>query len=206
MKDPYEVLGVPKSASAAEIKKAFRAKSKITHPDRNGGNTELQSQINVAYSLLSDDSKRAQFDQTGNARVPPTDEAARTKLTFLIMQAIGQGEDQLFDLVAIARDALRNELSGLAIARSRVVRAQKKFKRALKQLKGPPDNFLHYAIEDQLKGCDRALAAATVDEIMLERAIEMLAEFSFVMEAEAAGGFLTQRPDLLSAFTVRLGR
>lgn len=65
MKDPYEVLGVAKTASEAEIKKAFRTLAKKHHPDKHQGDKEAQKkfqEISGAYDLLSDKEKRAQYD------------------------------------------------------------------------------------------------------------------------------------------------
>jgi len=64
--DFYEVLGVSKSASKSEIKKAFREKAKKYHPDK-GGDEKKFKKINEAYEVLSDDKKRAQYDQFGSA-------------------------------------------------------------------------------------------------------------------------------------------
>lgn len=65
MRDPYEVLGVPKTASEAEIKKAFRALAKKHHPDKHAGDAAAQKkfqEISGAYDILGDKEKRAQYD------------------------------------------------------------------------------------------------------------------------------------------------
>ena len=65
MRDPYEILGVTKSASEAEIKKAFRGLAKKHHPDTHGGDEKAAKkfqEISGAYDLLGDKEKRAKFD------------------------------------------------------------------------------------------------------------------------------------------------
>lgn len=63
-RDYYEVLGVPKNASADEVKKAFRRLARKHHPDA-GGSEEKFKEINQAYEVLSDAEKREQYDQYG---------------------------------------------------------------------------------------------------------------------------------------------
>jgi DnaJ-class molecular chaperone len=66
MRNPYDVLGVPRSASEAEIKKAFRKLAKTYHPDSNKNDPKTKdkfAEINSAYEILGDAQKRAQFDR-----------------------------------------------------------------------------------------------------------------------------------------------
>jgi len=65
--DYYQTLGVTKSASADEIKRAYRKLAHEHHPDKNKGNEAKFKEINEAYQVLSDQSKRQQYDQFGSA-------------------------------------------------------------------------------------------------------------------------------------------
>lgn len=64
-KDYYQQLGVSKSASKDEIKKAFRKLAHEHHPDKKGGDDKKFKELNEAYQVLSDDQKRARYDQFG---------------------------------------------------------------------------------------------------------------------------------------------
>ena len=66
MRDPYEVLGVDRKASAGDIKSAFRKLAKKLHPDANKNDPKAASrfaEINAAYEILGEDDKRKAFDR-----------------------------------------------------------------------------------------------------------------------------------------------
>ncbi len=79
-KDYYEILGVSKTASKDEIKKAFHKMAHTHHPDKKGGDEAKFKEVNEAYQTLSDENKRAQYDRFGSG-----------------YQQTGQGQGQGFD-------------------------------------------------------------------------------------------------------------
>ncbi len=64
-KDYYEILGVTKTATKDDIKKAFHKMAHKYHPDKSGGDEARFKEVNEAYQILSDEKKRAQYDQYG---------------------------------------------------------------------------------------------------------------------------------------------
>jgi molecular chaperone DnaJ len=74
-KDYYDVLGVSRSASADEVRKAYRKLAMQYHPDRNANNpqaTEKFKELSEAYEVLSDETKRRQYDQFGHEGMKST--------------------------------------------------------------------------------------------------------------------------------------
>ena len=73
-KDYYEILGVKKTATEAELKKAYRELAKKYHPDKNKGNKEAENrfkELSEAYAVLSDKDKRDQYDRLGREAFGP---------------------------------------------------------------------------------------------------------------------------------------
>src|SRR5579862_8474215 len=66
-KDYFNILGISKTATEDEIKKAYRKLAHQYHPDKTGGDDKKFKEINEAYQVLSDKNRRAQYDRFGTA-------------------------------------------------------------------------------------------------------------------------------------------
>lgn len=65
MKDYYQILGVPRTASKEDIKRAYRKLAHKYHPDKKDGDEDKFKEVNEAYQILSDESKKSQYDRFG---------------------------------------------------------------------------------------------------------------------------------------------
>ncbi len=114
-KDYYQTLGVERSASDADIKKAYRRLAMKYHPDRNPGRekqaTEHFKEINEAYGVLGDPDKRRQYDQYGTVgNIGDIFGSANTRTTFEgVMRDFGGLKLDLSFLEGIFGEALRGK-------------------------------------------------------------------------------------------------
>jgi molecular chaperone DnaJ len=111
-RDYYEVLGVDKTASQEEIKKAYRVLAKKYHPDMNPGDKEAADKFkeaSEAYAVLSDADKRKQYDQFGHAAFDGTGGfGAGEDLTSTAL--ISATSSAIFSVIFLAEAELRGAL------------------------------------------------------------------------------------------------
>lgn len=122
----YETLGVPRTASADEIKQAFLRKASEQHPDK-GGTADGMADINRAYECLSDEKRRADYDETGaDGEVKPVEIEARDALITLFDAAMKNSDgDWLRDvsqMLAQHRNGLEQAKAGTEVKLNRLVK------------------------------------------------------------------------------------
>lgn len=159
---PYDVLGVANTASAADIKRAYRRKSSRAHPDRKGGSAQDMQQINRAYALLSDETKRAQYDSTGQEEFTPVEQTARMNFAQLVPKMLDEYANAIeFDLVAKLREVVTNSRATIEAQTTAQRRKLDKIERVLKKRLKPnanADPMLVWLIEQQVMQARARLA------------------------------------------------
>lgn len=122
----YDTLGVDLEATPEEIKKAYRAKSTIHHPDKEGGTEEAQRKLNHAYAILRDPRARETYDTTGSEDSREVDLNKRAYNTLsgylnACIQELGK-ETKYNDIIKIIRENIKLEIIG-GFAKRRTIKA-----------------------------------------------------------------------------------
>lgn len=185
--DPYEELGVDRSADDKAIKQAFRAKARKAHPD-TGGSPEAFDRLKRAELVLSDPAKRAKYDATGEAEeTAPNiiDQGAWGLIGDLIFQAIEKEANVTqADLFGVIRAVLERDLDSItgdmAKAKAKVAKAEKligRFKRKQAGVNVMERMLLHHI--DTLK---KPLALMIEAQAIRRRGLELLKEYDFTRD------------------------
>ncbi len=174
-KNLYETLGVKPEATPAELKRARRKKAAKAHPDHGGDQVEM-SQINHAYDVLIDPSRRLLYDSTGE------DSAAskESRVQGLIMGAFADA------LIKDAPGILIHAMRFVDDAKQSATKQRADGKRALKSLKdrrdkiktAGPVNAFHLVIDQNITHVEQKLAGLDNDIAMIDEALEELKSYS----------------------------
>lgn len=166
--NPYETLGLARTATADEVKQAYRRRASETHPDK-GGNADEFRRVQDAYEVLSDPARRRKYDVTGDdgrSDVP----AAHLIATRAFLDAIhdpkieGSGRNFLQHAVLILRRKAKETAANLGNCEHNL-KAYRETRRHLTHKKGqslrqPSDDPLGAALDDQI-----AITAAAQAEL-----------------------------------------
>lgn len=183
----YEVLGVPRNASQAEVKKAFRERAWRAHPDR-GGSPETMTALNKAYDVLMDPELREQYDRTGDDRVLATlDYMARDAVMNAVMQLIDTEHDQDIVAAMVAGFTARQDEIGrdLSTIPGRIARMQRRAQRV--RAKGQA-NLVQMIVAQRVAQLDKVRQDLEGSLPIIARALEMVAEHEWVAEQAAGAG------------------
>lgn len=183
----YETLGVPRDASQADIKRAYRAKSSAAHPDRNGGDTAKMSAINAAYDVLRDPQRRADYDAGGKGSERSTiEEDARKALVGFFRKALEAPEH--LPIVQLVREIIKQgrdqnvKLRGVIDRRRRVLHTRRKMIRA----KG--ENLIHMLIDGELQSMSDDLVKLDYDSLLADQVEKLIGDYESLDVPPSAQG------------------
>jgi curved DNA-binding protein CbpA len=189
VQDPYETLGLERSADLASIKKAYRKACSEAHPDKHGGDGRRQQEVNDAYAILSDTDRRARFDASG-------DTSPRGRLMENARAIVANEFSKLMDSefavdpISLLRTALEQMKSQAFADRQTCSQRIRFLERKVKALKGPrEDNFLAPVIEGKLAQARGQLAAIDQAVESFGLALEIIQAYSWALEADQQAGF-----------------
>ena len=180
--DLYQTLDLPKKATAAEVKKAYRRKAKQHHPDKGGKATDM-ADINHAYAVLSDETRRASYDNTGSDKQAASPNAAAHALLMqLFVQALNAQQP---DVVRFTRDSLygsRQEIQANKVQTT--ARLNHLLSRRGDVSVSEGDNLFHSLIDQQVSQGRIAVANLTAQEAQVEAALELLKAYTSNVTAQ----------------------
>lgn len=156
MKNLYEDLGVASGATKDAIKKAYRRKAQKSHPDK-GGNQEEFQMVKHAYEILSDDARRARYDECGDESAPQEMESqAMTSIAALVMQCIDKSDVKYEDIIAKVRRMIDGNITEMKKTKIQITARITKLEGFSKRLKTSADEnkIAAFALHEsqQMKG------------------------------------------------------
>ncbi len=153
-RDYYEVLGVGKSASEAEIKSAYRKLALQYHPDRNkeSGTTDKFKEVNAAYEVIGNPEKRKMYDQFGHAGVSNGSAGNQGPFSYTYSNQGGQGFENIFGGFSDPFDIFESFFGGSSPFRQQARKIQYQLKiDFMEAVKGVTKNIVHQGKQYAIK-------------------------------------------------------
>ena len=181
MADLYDTLGVQHDATKADIKSTYRRQAKAAHPD-TGGDPATFHALERAYRILSDDEKRARYDEHGDTEFQPdnTESEAVSIIAAIVDRFINDDRAKYKNLVGEIRKAIKDEI---ATARRSIDEGRKYELKAIdlqKRVKGKKGGALLISMfESKLRDAREAVASLERQIAIREKALAMIEDADF---------------------------
>jgi curved DNA-binding protein CbpA len=179
--NPYQELGLAPDCSQEDIKRQYRILAHQHHPDR-GGDAERFKRISLAYEVLSDTARRAEYDRTGQFdQKHSIRSAAIERLGNMINHYVPELNADAEDLIIKMRMDIYQALNQLAGNMAHVQRQLKNAKKTHKKLwvKSKGENFLKTFVENLIERREKELVDLARHQATMELMLEMLEDYHF---------------------------
>jgi curved DNA-binding protein CbpA len=191
MIDLYRLLGIKRGASKAEVRKAYRRKAKVSHPDK-GGSAEAFSALATAHDVLSDERRRERYDATGEIVAAKPDNADVAAIE-IIAQKLGLIIHSEHDVSALGigemiEQAIREDIArrqaGIADHNRAIGRAARLRARVKRKADGA-DNMLARVLDWHERSAKDLIKKSEEAVSSMERALAILDGYSFIEDLPA---------------------
>jgi len=179
--NPYTVLQVSPQATDEEIKKKYRLLAQQNHPDK-GGNVETFQQINLAYSILSDPTRRKHFDSTGEYQVNNSlREEALGNLSMILNHFINEINPDVEDLIVLMKNDANREKEQLNNAITNCLNMLSKLEKVLRKLKKKKEgeNILKMFTSQRIKALENDIITFNKKIEVCDKMLEILEDYEF---------------------------
>lgn len=189
--DLYETLEVPKTASKAEIRRAYKRKASKAHPDK-GGTKESFQMVSHAHAVLTDDKRREKYDAGGGDEQPLDRNAAlMSELVGAFMHVIENASDPTrIDVVAEVKRKIDYRIAQAQDKRKQTARHLNKISRAQKRIKrkGKGENFFANALAKIASDGERNIREIDAQVEDLEAMYVLIAQYSYEVDKDLTVG------------------
>lgn len=190
-KDHYETLGVGKDADGETIKRAYRKRSRETHPDRNPGDKQSEDEfkaVNNAYMVLSDPTRRKRYDDVGDdddSVKPNYFTLLSTLLSSILQEGFGKGQEpNTINVLHLMNQKLVSAMLAIDKNRDTAKRAIKYLKKAKALLKDKEDGILYSVIQRDIDETERSFRAFEDDHERHKQALAYLKQCKYDYDAK----------------------
>ncbi len=180
----YDTLGVNEDATAEEIKKAYRDKSKETHPDKETGNKEQFQLIQHAYSVLSNPAKRERYDTTGSDAPEKQFEQKFMGLVNQVFMSLINDSDIIYtDIVSQFRKLITKNKEQLLKNQKQQENQKQIFLSVRKRLKSKGNNTILFVLDNNITGCEQGIAQIQEGIDFLDLAMQVMEDYEYSVDA-----------------------
>ncbi len=172
----YEILDVPKDADDVMIKKAYRKKAQVTHPDKNKGDDTAFHQVALAYNVLIDPVRRDKYDRTGDIKDKPYGQAEAVLAT--LFSSVIANDEYRGDLIETCRKKIAMRSSDLNKEFVKNDIRIKKLTRQLNRIKCKTFNIYESLVSTQIVTLSRSNEVINNELKLLKDVNELLKDYS----------------------------
>lgn len=183
--DPYEIMGVEKTASDQEIKRSYRERSSKLHPDKHGGDETGMVMLNQAYGILRDPEKRKIYDETGQVHRNSREDRIQTILhefLFKVAEGCDTMDQALKQTESMMTEVIRKGNASLDDNKRKIRILEKKRKAYV--YKGKGTDIFGVRLEGQVDSLQKTNENLKEELSLVEEASKLLKDYEALDQQE----------------------